>query len=312
MFYFTPNYHLIAAHLSKGSLFKTDGVTQAFIQCFPLLHSAVEIISDLITLLHEGTGENMSASYNGLSSVLLYFSTILYHQITNAADADKVSWSETRLKQVGTVVHYHGARFETVNTKLWVLWSFSWHLSHEWDSAAWCETSSSYAWLLCHMHTTLIGLSKINKYLCQLQNFHVALLIQEDITSLLKVSPKQSRQPDEEAAKIQQLPSCWKVHHPKVVSSLWTAVPLILDRGLNHFSRTTLCSNVGSFPPARIWTAYSLSSRKDARLMPKPMFKHFWDQKIIRVFPSLLICALHGIALVLKFEGFASSLTLRT
>lgn len=119
MFYFTPNYHLIAVHLSKGSLFKTDGVDQAFIQCFSLLHSAVEITSHLITLLHESTSENISASYNDLSSVLLYFSTILYHQITNAADADKVSWSETCLKQVGSAVHYHGAIFETVSTQSW-------------------------------------------------------------------------------------------------------------------------------------------------------------------------------------------------
>lgn len=112
------------------------------------------------------------------------------------------------------------------------------------------------------------------------------------------------RQPDEEGAEILQLPSCWKVHHPKVVSSLWTAVPLILDKGLNHFNRTLLCSRVGSLPPARIWTAYSISSRKGARLMPKPVLKHFWDQKIIRIFPSLLICTLqwflHGVTLVLK------------
>lgn len=152
--YFTPNYHLIAAHLSKGSLFKTDGVNQALIQCFPLLHSAMEITSDLITLLHESTSENISASYNDLSYALLYFSTILYHQITNAADADKVSWSETCLKQVGSAVHNHEAIFETVTTKSWVLWSLSWHLSHEWDSAAWCEASSSYAWLLCHRSMT--------------------------------------------------------------------------------------------------------------------------------------------------------------
>lgn len=134
---------------------------------------------------------------------------------------------------------------------------------------------------LWHMHFTLIRWSKINKVLCQPQNFHVALLIEEGNPCPMKVAPKQS-----EATGWRK---CWNPttslmlkgsSSKSLVSSLWTAVPLILERGLNHFGRTLLCSRVSSLLPARIWTAYSISNTKDARLRPKQVLKHSWDQKI--------------------------------